>query len=94
MGVTLCHVHGRAGVAHTCRHIRAALDAHSTLPTWRSYTLPHPPDHVVVRMCDACVTENNLPVPGRMLADDEVVLDQLRTDPYCDACFVELTSEP
>ena len=67
MGVTLGHVHGRAGVTHVYTHIRAALDAQSTLPAWLSYTLPHPPD---------------------------LVLDQLDTTSTCDACFVELTSEP
>jgi hypothetical protein len=94
MSATLCHVHGRAGVGHVCSHIRAALDRRATLPAWTSYTLPHPPDYVVVRMCDACVALRSLPVPGRMLADDDIVLDQLGTDPYCEACFVELTSEP
>ena len=94
MGVTLCHVHGRAGVTHVCTHIRAALDAHSTLPAWSSYTLPHPPDYVVVRMCETCVAQRKLPVPGRRLIDEDLVLDQLVTTPTCDACFVELTSEP
>ena len=95
MGAVVCSFHGRSGLASVCPHIAHAIRSRTQVPTWTSYPYPNPTDaYVVLRFCPACVAQRNLPVPGRTLSDDEMELDRFATDPVCDACFVELTSDP
>lgn len=91
----VCHIHGEAGLAHLCEHIHGAIEAKAPVPSWLSYPLATPLDeYIVLRVCVACATAAGLPVPARMLRDDEAALEQLDTEPSCEACFVANASSP
>lgn len=91
----LCHLHGRAGLAHVCPHIRGAIDTRSQVPNWLSYPLAKPlHEYVVLRLCAACAEEQQLPTPPRMLRDGEVDMEQIDASAMCEACFAATASSP
>lgn len=91
----LCHLHGRAGLAHVCPHIRSAIETRSAVPNWLTYPLPKPLDeYVVLRLCAACADEQQLPRPPRMLREGEIDVEQLDAQPMCEACFAASASSP
>ena len=89
-----CHVHGRAGVAFVCSHIRDALATNTAIPAWSTYPWRKIDEYVVLRMCAACVTQQRLPVPPRSLDVDQHDLDALGTEAICEACFAARASAP
>jgi hypothetical protein len=95
----LCHMHGRAGLAHVCPHIRSAIQTRAVVPNWLSYPFAKPlHDYVVLRLCSTCAEEQRLPTPPRMLREGEVDIEQLLVlldaDPMCEACFAARSSSP
>ncbi|HEY4058201.1 MAG TPA: hypothetical protein VGM39_16425 [Kofleriaceae bacterium] len=90
-----CHVHGRAGLAHVCRHIRTAIERATAVPEWLTFPLPRTLyDYAVVRVCPTCAEQFSLPVPARMLTELEVERLKTFTTPTCEACFAAGTSSP
>lgn len=93
--VLLCHLHGRAGLAHVCPHIRSAIETRAVIPNWLSYPLAKPlHEYVVLRVCSSCAEERDLPQPARMLRDGEIDMEQLDAEPMCEACFAARSSSP
>jgi hypothetical protein len=91
----LCHLHGRAGQAHVCPHIRSAIEMRAVIPNWLSYPLPKPlHEYIVLRLCSICAEEQHLPRPPRMLRDGEIDMEQLDAEPMCEACFAARASSP
>ena len=91
---TKCHVHGRAGVAVVCSHIRDALATGTAIPTWSTYPWRKIDDYVVLRMCASCVVQQRLPVPARSIDIDQLDLEKFVTAAICEACFAARASEP
>jgi len=89
-----CHVHGRAGVAFVCSHIRDALATGTAIPTWSTYPWRKIDDYVVLRMCATCVVQQRLPVPARSIDVDQLDLEKFVTEAICEACFAARASEP
>jgi hypothetical protein len=90
-----CHVHGRAGIAHVCRHIRTAIERATSVPDWHTFQLPRTLyDYAVVRVCSTCVEQHLLPTPARMLTELELERLKPHTTPTCEACFAAGTSAP
>lgn len=90
-----CHLHGWAGLAHVCPHIRNAIETRTQIPNWLSYPLAKPlHEYVVLRLCATCAAEQALPDPARMLRDGEIDMEQLDADPMCEACFAARASSP
>ncbi len=92
---TVCHLHGRAGLAYVCPHIRNAIETRTQIPNWLSYPFAKPlHEYVVLRLCSICAEGQRLPTPPRMLREGEVDMDQLDADPMCEACFAARASSP
>jgi hypothetical protein len=90
-----CHVHGRAGIAHVCRHLRSSLARNISVPEWLSYPLPTTlRDYVVLRVCKPCADHRSLPIPPRLLVEGEYDLEMLGTTPVCEACFAAGSAAP
>lgn len=78
-----------------CPHIRSAIETRSLIPNWSSYPLAKPlHEYVVLRLCASCAEAQRLPTPPRMLRDGEIDMEQLDTEPMCEACFAAQASSP
>lgn len=95
MKVSTCHLHGDAGIARVCSHIRDAIKTHAMVPAWSSYPWSKALHaYVVLRFCTSCVERLELPVPARTLGEHEVELEDLGTEAICEACFAAAASAP
>jgi hypothetical protein len=89
MGVTLCEVHGRQGIALVCPHVAERYhrrsDANGILPVWGKWIDSH--DEIVqFWCCDPCALQYGLGIEQQPVDYLEIVED-FHTTPICYACF-------
>ena len=100
MGIVLCTKHGKSGNAHVCSHLRADVLAEKTVREYSAYPLGMEAMEeanlgsywIIFRACPECVNSRSLPVPPRMITEEEqegFYKDRLESESVCINCFME-----
>jgi len=92
MGVVMCPVHGRSGLANVCTHVEAALRAGAKPPAFTivevDFDAPDPEMVLKLSFCAACVAEHAM--PPRISADQwEEEQERFHTERVCGRCLRE-----
>jgi hypothetical protein len=90
MGVCICPVHGRNGVALVCEHIAQDVRSQISVRHFNTYYFVKP-GFLPTHFCDDCVQARALPVSGTVVSDDEWMSEagaaRYNSTGICHGCF-------
>jgi hypothetical protein len=90
MGVCICKVHGRSGIAEVCTHVRAAVLAGTKPPAFTTGEVDFGEPEMMhkMRFCAVCVAQHAM--PPRITAEQwEEERERFHVEAVCGRCLRE-----